>query len=138
PERFAPMRIATETIPQITINELPGRVLQSKKPEWITDTSSISASQRIAAINELGVRTGLAFPVMLGDEVVAVLEFFTTEDVQPDPALLEVLGHIGTQLGRVIERTRSQEAMWRSEQLYRIAANNFPNGMLLLFDPDMR
>src|SRR5690606_41147511 len=56
----------------------------------------------------------------------------------PDPALLEVLGHIGTQLGRVIERTRSQEAMWRSEQLYRIAANNFPNGMLLLFDPDMR
>lgn len=138
PERFAPMRIATETIPQITINELPGRVLQSKKPEWITDTSSISASQRIAAINELGIRTGLAFPVMLGDEVVAVLEFFTTEDVQPDPALLEVLGHIGTQLGRVIERTRSQEAMWRSEQLYRIAANNFPNGMLLLFDPDMR
>jgi signal transduction histidine kinase len=52
-----------------------------------------------------------------------VLEFFTTEDAVPDPALLEVMAHLGTQLGRVIERRRAEERLASSEsQLRELAA----------------
>ncbi len=38
----------------------------------------------------------------------------------------------------VTERKQAEEAIWRSEQLYHTAADNFPNGVLALFDHDLR
>jgi signal transduction histidine kinase len=43
--------------------------------------------------------------------VAAVLEFFAAEARQPDPPFLDVMAHIGIQLGRVIERTRAEAAL---------------------------
>jgi ammonium transporter len=59
---------------------------------------------------ELGLRAGLAVPVMAGAKVVAVLEFFADEPLAADAELLELLMSVGTQLGRVVERQRSEEA----------------------------
>src|SRR5262249_30826721 len=42
-------------------------------------------------------------------EIVAVLEFFSTERTEPDVELLEVMGNIGALLGRVIERAAIHE-----------------------------
>ena len=42
--------------------------------------------------------------MLVGREVVAVLEFFADRSAEPDPALLEVMAHVGAQLGRVVER----------------------------------
>ena len=58
----------------------------------------------------IGVRAGFAFPVSIGTEVVAVMEFFSEVPVEPDEFLLEVMADIGKQLGRVIERKRAEEA----------------------------
>ncbi|MEE9234305.1 MAG: response regulator, partial [Candidatus Acidoferrales bacterium] len=55
------------------------------------------------------------FPVLVGKEVVAVLEFFSREALEPDKALLEVMAHVGTQLGRVIERKRQEELQTAKE-----------------------
>jgi sigma-B regulation protein RsbU (phosphoserine phosphatase) len=57
-----------------------------------------------------GIRAAFAFPVLVGAEIVAVLEFFATDAVAPDEPLLEVMGQVGTQLGRVIERDRRRRA----------------------------
>jgi ammonium transporter len=63
---------------------------------------------------ELGLCAGLAVPVMAGSRVVGVLEFFADEPFTADPELLELLWSVGTQVGRVVERQRSEEARLRA------------------------
>ena len=69
---------------------------------------------RAAEWLELGLRAGLAVPVMAGSTVVGVLEFFSDEPLAVDAELLELLLSVGTQLGRVVERQRSEEARLRA------------------------
>jgi PAS domain S-box-containing protein len=47
------------------------------------------------------------------------LEFFSNETEQPNPVLIDVMVHIGTQLGRVIERKRSEMILRESEETFR-------------------
>jgi ammonium transporter len=61
----------------------------------------------------LGLRAGVAVPVMAGATVVGVLEFYADEPFPADKELLELLLSVGTQLGRVVERQRSEEARLR-------------------------
>jgi ammonium transporter len=63
---------------------------------------------------ELGLRAGLAVPIMAGTTAVGVLEFFADEAFEADAELLELLLSVGTQLGRVVERQRSEEARLRA------------------------
>jgi len=57
----------------------------------------------------------VAFPVRVGREVAGVMEFFSDRPLPRDPALLEVMANLGTQVGRVVERARAQEALRTSE-----------------------
>jgi signal transduction histidine kinase len=63
-----------------------------------------------------------AFPVLVGDEVVAVVEFFASIADAPDQTLLDAMMHIGTQLGRVVERRRLQQelvdAVWEQQRAF--------------------
>ena len=88
---------------------LPGRVLASGRPAWIVDVTKDANFPRAQLASAIGVKAGLAFPVMVGRNVQAVLEFFSDTPADPDPQLLEVMAQIGTQLGRALERTRAQE-----------------------------
>lgn len=90
---------------------LIGQVLTSARPVWITDVSRAPEFARTSPDEDCVVRAGFAFPVLIGSEVVAILEFFSDEPADPDEGLLEVMAQIGTQLGRVIERHRSEEQL---------------------------
>ena len=94
---------------------LPGRVLASGKPAWVEDVTLDDNFPRRSLSSDLGVRAGLAFPVLVNREVVAVLEFFATEPAQPSAGLLELMQNVGTQIGRVIERARAEESLQRSK-----------------------
>jgi transcriptional regulator with GAF, ATPase, and Fis domain len=93
---------------------LPGRVLARGTPAWIMDVTEDPNFPRARQARDIGVRAGFAFPVLIGTEVAAVLEFFSSEALEPDEPLLEVMAHIGTQLGRVIERKRAEETLKES------------------------
>ena len=84
---------------------LPGRVLATGDAAWITDVERDENFLR----KELGVNGAFAFPIRAGGDLTAVLEFFSPAAIAPDPALLEVMGQIGRQLGRVVERIHAQE-----------------------------
>jgi len=96
---------------------LPGRVLMTGQPAWILDVTRDGNFPRARAAADSGLRAGLAFPVLAGPNVVAVLEFFSPDAMVPDQALLGVLSQIGTQLGRVIERERAAGALREREAL---------------------
>ncbi len=106
--RFETFRKITEDTPLTSGEGLPGRVTSSGKPAWIMDVTKDSNFPRAKLAKDIGVRAGFAFPILIEKEVVGVMEFFSEQAAEPDAVLLETMGNIGTQLGRVLERHRSQ------------------------------
>ncbi|WP_242139755.1 GGDEF domain-containing protein [Sphingomonas sp. TREG-RG-20F-R18-01] len=90
---------------------LPGRVFDSARSEWIADLGHSSLFVRAAIAERCGLGTGCAFPVLAGDEVVAVLEFYMRQAIPSDPEMIGILEQAGVQLGRVFERDRAQRAL---------------------------
>jgi signal transduction histidine kinase len=113
PERFETFRRVTEATRFAPGVGLPGRVLSSGRPAWITDVTKDRNFPRAKMATDLGVKGAFAFPVLVGPDVVAVLEFFSDQAVEPRTydALLDVTGQIATQLGRVVERKRAEERL---------------------------
>lgn len=111
--RFETFRRLTEVIRIPRGNGLVGKVLETGEPDWVLDINEGPSPRARIASESLPVKAGFAFPVLIGPEVVAVLEFFSTEAVAPDRAWLKVTANIGTQLGRVIERARAKEFQTR-------------------------
>jgi GAF domain-containing protein len=101
PEHFQIFQEVTEATPLAVGLGLPGRVLASGKPAWIIDVTTDPNFPRAKAARDIGVRAAFGFPVLMGTIVVAVLEFFAAQAKEPDAALLDVMAHIGAQLGRV-------------------------------------
>jgi PAS domain S-box-containing protein len=87
------------------------RVLIDGKPAWIIDVTKDPDFVRAKSAREIGVRAGFAFPVLAGSQVHAVLEFFSDKPAEPDESVLELMAQVGTQLGRVIERTQAEEQL---------------------------
>ena len=90
---------------------LPGRVLASGQAQWISDVTAESGFRRAAAAKACGLHAGFAYPVLAGNRIVAVMEFFHGERLEPDEALLALLAHVGTQVGRLIERRQAEERL---------------------------
>ena len=137
PLRFAPFRAATEAIRFASGVGLPGRVAASGRPAWIIDATEDRDFPRARVAAEVGIRTGFGFPVLIGHEVVAVLEFFASDALEPDEALLNVMAHVGAQLGRVVERRRAEEAVRESRQRLLDAIETISEGFAL-FDAEDR
>src|SRR5262249_25405412 len=85
---LGPTGLSTEETHVVPLEGLRGR----RADDWI----------------ELGLRRGLAVPILAGTTVVGVLEIFSGEPFSFDAELLELLLSVGTQLGRVVERQRSE------------------------------
>jgi signal transduction histidine kinase/DNA-binding response OmpR family regulator len=114
PQRFETFRKASEAVRFKPAFGLPGRVLAARRPAWITDVTKDANFPRAKAAAEIGVRAGFAFPISIGPEIVAIMEFFSAVPAEPDEGLLGVMGHIGNQLGRVIERKRAEDSLARA------------------------
>jgi len=119
PLRFETFRSATEAMRFQKGKGLPGRVLESHEPAWITNIAGDSNFPRAKLAKDTGLKTGMACSVVVGSNVVAVLEFYATESLEPDLELLDSMVHVGTHLGRVFERDQAKEALSESEDLFR-------------------
>jgi PAS domain S-box-containing protein len=122
--QFETFRRVTEDARVTSTVGLPGRALMTGKPVWIADVTRDPNVKRAKLAEDIGVKAGFAFPVLVGTEVVAVLEFFSAEALAPNEPLLEVMAHIGTQLGRVVERERARETLRRREEHFRSLIEN--------------
>ena len=107
--KYDVLRALTESIAFGNGNGLPGRVVESGAPAWVNVGShDADAYARLPEAKRAGLRSLFAFPVMIGSDVVAVLEFFSMKHQTPDESLLRLMGQIGIQLGRVVERNRTK------------------------------
>ncbi|NIA57906.1 GGDEF domain-containing protein [Massilia sp. TW-1] len=91
---------------------LPGRAALSGRPEWVaTDAPGEIELPRLSLIVGAGFASLVACPVMIANEVVAVLKFFSRKCEVPEESLLRLMAQVGTQLGRVFERRRAGDKL---------------------------
>ena len=92
---------------------LPGRVWANGQPTWIEDVTQDANFPRAPVASQEGLHGALGFPILLGEEVLGVLEFFSRQIQKPDRELLDMLGSVGSQIGQFIERREAEEALQR-------------------------
>ncbi|MFG0329726.1 MAG: PAS domain S-box protein [Phycisphaerales bacterium] len=102
---------ATRKTPLASGVGLPGRILEQGEPAWIRDIRRDPNFVR-REVQDLGdVRSGFGFPIKVDGQIEAVLEFFSTDEQAPDHELLRLVGVVGEQLGRVLERRRAEHTV---------------------------
>jgi PAS domain S-box-containing protein len=94
---------------------LPARVWKTGRQSWISDYSADTSYPRAEAAGVDGLGGGTAFPVRIGSECVAVIEFFAREVRPPDPDLIALTDAIGVLIGEFMESLRIAEAVRLSE-----------------------
>ena len=118
-EQYAGFQQATQTVECAVGEGLIGQVGVLKKPAWHEDVSTDTAFYRRHAALAAGLKTGFAFPILVGQEVAGILEFYANTPLAPNLPLCEALTPIGTQLGRVIERERAVEELQHNQEALR-------------------
>ncbi|WP_024519606.1 PAS domain S-box protein [Bradyrhizobium sp. Tv2a-2] len=116
---------------------LPGRVWSSLKPAYIPDVVPDTNLPRGPIAEREGLHAAIGFPILLGSEVLGVIEFFSREIGQPDQELLDMVATIGSQIGQFIERKRAEAELRESEQNYRTLFESIDEGFCtieVLFD----
>jgi PAS domain S-box-containing protein len=106
-------------------NGLPGRVWESGAAVSIPDYRRDQGYPRSDTAAESGLEAALAFPVSSGDDVVGVIEFFSSTPSEVDQAQLEMFSALGRQIGQFVERRHSEEQLaelLESEHAARLAA----------------
>jgi PAS domain S-box-containing protein len=97
---------------------LPGRAWSSKEPVWTPNLAEEERFVRRSLATVLGLRAGLAVPVLAAGEAVAVLEIFFDQPRERDAKLIGLFSAVGAQIGSVVERRRAEEALRKSEEQF--------------------
>lgn len=105
---------------------LPGRVWESGQSVWISDVVADSNFPRAPIAREEGLRSAMAVPLVLNEQVLGVLEFFSSDARAPDAHMLESMTAVGSQVGQFIERHRAGAALRESEERFRTLADKAP------------
>ncbi len=93
---------------------LPGRVFSARRHSWFPDVSKVLSPTLAPLAAADGLRAGLGIPILAGDEVLAVIEFFAAEPSEEDRAYLDLIFGAAAQLGNVLLRKRAEEEARRS------------------------
>ncbi|MGA8205643.1 MAG: GAF domain-containing protein, partial [Woeseiaceae bacterium] len=95
---------------------LPGSVWATVRGSLIPDVTAPGAYSRASGAAEAGMRSALAFPILLRGEVTGVLEFLGSEIHDTDDALIDMFRVIGEQVGAFFERKRFEADARKLEQ----------------------
>jgi len=122
---------------------LPGRVWKSKQPVWIEDVGDDPNFPRTKAAKAVGLKTAVGIPILTGDEVIAVIEFFLCQSRSENERLVNVIASVAAQLDLAIERRTAAEELSRTNDILRSVLSNMGDavivadkeGKFLVFNP---
>jgi PAS domain S-box-containing protein len=92
----------------LSTSMLPGRVAATGNAEWLADLEPDRFVRAPVALAE-GLRSGVAFPVLVEGETVGVVELFSRARRELDEELFASLEALGGQLGQFLRRKRAEE-----------------------------
>ncbi|MDQ4079678.1 MAG: diguanylate cyclase, partial [Gemmatimonadota bacterium] len=125
-------------VPSLPSGEgLAGRAWAKKQPVWVPNVEEDEAFARAAHATSLGLKAGVAIPVLAADEVVAVLVFYMYEVREQDERLVHLISVVSAQLGALIRRKRAEDALRHSEENARRLIENL-NDVIMVLDAEGR
>ena len=87
---------------------LAGRVWSDGKGVWVRSLQTSPDVIRADTAVGLGLRSAMGTPILLGQEVLGVLTFFSRRTREPDASHLQLLSALGSQVGQFMERRRAE------------------------------
>jgi len=108
---------------------LPGRVWQSEEPLWIPDIVKEASTLQLSLPGD-NVHAVFALPIKLRNEVLGVIEFFSTAVRELDDDVLKTAQAIGGEIGQFAERMRAEAALRQSEEHLRNQAQELEQQLL--------
>jgi GAF domain-containing protein len=127
---FDPFRAVTEKTRLALTEGLPGLVVAAGKPVRLMNLADPHVFPRSKSAVVVGLKFGFGFPVVIGNEILAVLEFFSTSEFQISDDFEKLMSRIGTLLGRAFERQATAEVLRQSEEKYRALADTASDASL--------
>jgi PAS domain S-box-containing protein len=94
---------------------LPGRVWSSGRTEWIPDVTRDDNFPRARVAASVGLHGAIGFPILIGGQVLGVMEFFSHSIREPDAAVETMLVAVGGQIGQFVDRKAAESAVRQSE-----------------------
>jgi two-component system, cell cycle response regulator len=111
---------------------IAGKVWLSQELEWIEDLSLplFPGFIRREFALEVGLKTALSIPIIIDDQIIAILVFFKKYQSQPEPRVIELVKAVTTQLGALIHRKKIEAALVKANQeLERLATLDSLTGL---------
>jgi PAS domain S-box-containing protein len=97
-------------------DELPGRAWKDGRAVWIDALNAVPASARIQSALRQEMASGWAVPVRVGNDVLAVLEFYSHFRLNEDSDAMAAIETAASPLGQMLARSQERG---RAEVLYR-------------------
>ncbi|WP_237111743.1 methyl-accepting chemotaxis protein [Nocardioides sp. WS12] len=83
---------------------LSGRAWAQRDLFFTRDIGEMTDCVRAPVAQQVGVKSGVCFPVMIDGEVVGTMDFFATETLDPSPQRLEALRNVGRLVSQALSR----------------------------------
>jgi diguanylate cyclase (GGDEF)-like protein/PAS domain S-box-containing protein len=113
-----------------TAGGLPERVWSAAAPVLLPDLAGDRAVLDPAVPRPAGLAAAAGFPIFIDDRVVGVLDFFSSGMLAVDPAVVEVMGDVGRQIGRFLERRHTAMTLEQTvARLTEVAASDALTGL---------
>src|SRR5467141_2394071 len=100
---------------------LPGRIWAGGMSAWVTDVTVDVNFPRVAQARQVGFHGAFGLPILVGNEIEGVIEFFSRQVPQPDDELLRMVEDIGLKIGQFGERARTEGVLRETEAQLRQA-----------------
>lgn len=108
PDRFSELHQAKRDLRLFADEGLPGRVVSQRKVVWAPNLLDAPFFARRNFLHKLQQLSGVGVPVLIGDEVTAVLEFFTDRKIEDIDKMFVFFDLLSLQVSSVIARQRAE------------------------------
>jgi PAS domain S-box-containing protein len=98
---------------------LPGKVWVSVEPATVEDVRLDADFPHTATANQVALQGAIAFPLVVANRCIGVLEFMTFAPVSLTAVHRQMLSAFGAQIGGFIERKRAEGELRASEDRFR-------------------
>jgi methyl-accepting chemotaxis protein len=87
---------------------LNGQVWQSRDLVFVADLGEMKSCSRAPAARRGGLKSGVCFPILLGNRVYGTMDYFTEDKIAPSESRLDALRNVGRLVSSALERVEQQ------------------------------
>jgi len=109
---------------------LPGRAWSEGRLVWVGDLATANGDVRAKSAAEHKMVSGWATPVQVGNNVLAVLEFYCHLRVREDRETTAAMETVAASLGQMLARTRERERAEELSRQQKILLHSVADGIL--------